>query len=148
MFTTTTSRRLGLIAGAGVIAAVTGTLGIATATPERAHHTIRLTSVQLRDTIIKGVDVATDRDVSHGQTVGYDVTSCQVDPASHTAKCDVAMARSDGMLRGRATIDVNTGTGTGRITGGTRTYQGVSGSLSVAPGASQGRVKITISYHS
>ena len=57
------------------------------------------------------------------------------------------MARAGGVLFGHATIDVRTGQGHGRITGGLRSFSGARGTINAAPGSSPDVSMITITYH-
>ena len=119
------------VAAAGALAALT----LAATVPASAHttrHTLTISSRQLQDRIVRGVDVATDKDVQHGTVTGYDVTSCRVNTRTHTTRCDVAVARSGGVMLGRASVNLNTGRGSGTVLGGTRAFHGATGTISVA----------------
>lgn len=144
----TTIRRFGrgivVLAGAGALAA--GALGASGASAGGASHTLKMTSVQFKDVMVNGVDVAADRDVQGGKTTGLDTTSCLINQRTFTATCDVALARADGLLYGHAVINVQTGKGSGTVTGGTRAYKGSTGTISVAPGPNPNSAQITIVY--
>jgi hypothetical protein len=144
----TTIRRFGrvvvVLAGAGALAA--GALGASGASAGSASHTLKMSSLQIKDVMVNGVDVAADRDVQGGKTTGFDATSCLINPKTFTATCDVALARADGMLYGHAVINVQTGKGSGTVTGGTRAYKGSTGTISVAPGPNPNSPQITIVY--
>jgi hypothetical protein len=136
-------------AAAGVVGAVATAVcaaGVTAASAGGPTHTFRIAATQTSDTILNGVDVATDQDRQNGKTTGYDVTSCLVDTTTHLANCDVALARSGGVLYGHSTVDVRTGRGSGRITGGLRSFSGAHGTISVTPGPSPDVSMITISY--
>ena len=133
-----------VLAGAGALAA--GVLGVSGAYAGSATHTLKMTSVQIKDVMVNGVDVAADRDVQNGKTTGLDTTSCQVNQHTFMATCDVALARADGMLYGHADINVSTGKGSGTVIGGTRAYKGSTGTISVAPGPQPNSPHITIVY--
>jgi hypothetical protein len=145
-----TIRRLGrgvvVLAGAGALAA--GALGASGASAGSASHTLKFTSVQFKDVMVNGVDVAADRDVLNGKTIGLDTTSCLINRSTFTATCDVALALPGGLLYGHDVINVKTGKGSGTVTGGTRAYKGATGTSSVAPGSSPNSPQITIVYHS
>jgi hypothetical protein len=49
------------------------------------------------------------------------------------------------MLYVHATVG-QTGHGTGKVTGGTRAYNGATGTVALAPGSSQNQTKITIRW--
>jgi hypothetical protein len=131
----------------GVVATAVCMTGAGAASASSPNHTLRLSATQTSDTIVDGVDVATDQDSQNGKTTGYDVTSCVIDVTTHLASCDVAVARSGGVLFGHATTDVRTGKGHGRITGGLRSFSGARGTIGVAPGSGPNVSMITISYH-
>ena len=122
---------------AAVVAALAGTatsiaLGAEGSSAQAATHRITVTSHQIQHRIVNGVDVATDRDLHNGAVVGYDVTSCRVNPQTHLAACDVALALAGGILYAHAKINVVTGRGTGTVTGGTRRFHDATGSVTVA----------------
>lgn len=129
-----TRRLVALAAGAAALGGGTATalLGAGAASAQAPTHTFTLVNRQLQDTMVNGVDVATDKDLQHGSVTGYDVTSCKVNIVSHAARCDVALARAGGLLIGHARVNLDTGAGTGAITGGTRQFQGASGTMTIA----------------
>ena len=134
------------LALAGVAAGVAAS-GFGAADAATVRHTLRLTAVQISDVMVRGVDVATDRDMQHGKVTGYDVTSCRIHLSTRTATCQVAVARAGGMIVGRARINLATGAGHGVITGGTGTFSGARGTISTrATGPATTRV--TLVYHS
>lgn len=134
--------------GVGVAAVAVGTGGVSAASASSPSHTLHLTTTQLKDVIVGGTDIATDQDTQNGATTGYDVTSCLVNPQTHLAVCDVALARQKGLLYGHATINVTNGKGSGVVTGGTRAFKGACGTVTVEPGAQPNSSKVTIVYHS
>jgi hypothetical protein len=134
--------------GIGVAAVAVGTGALSAASAAPTSHTLRLTTTQVKDVIVGGTDVATDRDAQNGATTGYDVTSCLVNPQTHLAVCDVAVARQQGVIYGHATINVTNGTGSGEVTGGARAFKGACGTIAVEPGSQPNSSKITIVYRS
>lgn len=121
-------------AALGATAAIAASAALATgqdAVAQATRQTLSFTTHQLQDRIVHGVDVATDKDLQHGVVTGYDVTSCVINVHTRVASCDVAVARAGGMLFGHANINVQTGHGTGRIFGGTRTFHGATGTITV-----------------
>ena len=106
-------------------------------------HTLTFTSVQLQDRIVHDVDVATDKDLQHGTVTGYDVTSCRVNVTTHIARCDVAIARAAGLLYAHAAINLNSGDGSGVVTGGTRRFAGATGTVTVSSGPNP---RVTINW--
>jgi hypothetical protein len=144
---TTKQLTFGFAAVLGTAAVVAGAAGVSAAPAAPTTHTLRLTTAQIKDVIVKGVDVATDSDMQKGKTTGYDVTSCVIDSNTHKASCTVAVARSKGLIVGRAVVNVLTGKGSGKVTGGTRSFKGARGTITVAPGSSANTSKITLRYH-
>jgi hypothetical protein len=141
-------RRAGLAAGAAAVVAGAG-IGVAGATTGNVSataHTMRFVGSQLKDTISHNVDVATDQNAWKGKTTGYDVTSCVIDIQTHVAACKVAVARAQGILLARAKVNVDTGKGSGTVTGGTGGFRGATGTIAISPGPSPDSNKITISY--
>lgn len=135
----------GAIAAAGAVTAAT--VGAGAASASTGTHTLRMTASQIKDVVINNVDIATDRDVQNGKTTGYDVTSCVMNFQTHTATCDVAVARRAGLLYGHITVNVSTGKGSGKVTGGTRGFKGATGTISSAAGSSPSAINVTIVYH-
>ena len=122
---------------AGAAALASAALGVGLDGPAAAHaaiHTMTFRTPQIQDRQINDTDVATDKNVHNGTVVGYDVTSCRVDVTTHIARCDVALARAAGLMYARAHVNVVTGQGGGTVTGGTRHFDGASGTVTVAGG--------------
>jgi hypothetical protein len=122
---------------AAVAAALAGTatgiaVGAEGSSAQTTTHRITVTTHQLQDRIVNGVDITTSRDLHNGVILGYDVTSCRVNPKTHLAVCDVAMAQPGGILYAHAKINVDTGRGSGTVTGGTRHFHGATGSVTIA----------------
>lgn len=143
------TRAVAILGAATVVAGLTG-VSAASGSPASARprtHTLHLITTQLHDVLVNGADIATDEDTQGGAVRGYDVTSCLVSPRTHLASCDVALARAGGLIYGHATVNVLTGKGSGRVTGGARRFAGVRGRITVAPGAVPNTSKITIRYH-
>lgn len=129
---TNTRRLVAIGAGTAALAGGTALAFAATAASAAAPmHSFTVVNHQLQDTIVNGVDIATDKDLQHGSVTGYDVTSCRVDIATHVARCDVALARTGGVLIGRAHVNIDTGHGSGVVTGGTRQFQGATGTFMI-----------------
>jgi hypothetical protein len=120
---------LAVAAGATTAVALAGTDAAAAHT---TRHTMHLTTRQLQDRIVRGVDIAADKDLQHGRPTGYDVTSCRINLKTHIAHCDVALARTTGLLFGRVSINVNSGRGRGTVLGGTRGFHGATGTITAA----------------
>lgn len=142
----TIATRTGLAAG---IAATVVAAGISTAAATTGHgtsHTMRFVATQIKDVMVHDQDVATDKNTHSGKTVGYDVTSCAIDISTHVATCSVAVARAQGMLYGNAKVNVDTGKGSGTVTGGLGSFHGATGTITVNPGSSPNSNKITINY--
>jgi len=129
---TTTKRLVALTSGAAALAGGTAIAFAAGTTPAAAPtHTFTIVNHQLQDAIVHGVDIAADKDLQQGSVTGYDVTACRVDITTHIARCDVALARTGGVLIGRAHVNVDTGLGSGTVTGGTRQFQGATGTFAI-----------------
>jgi hypothetical protein len=126
-------------AGITVAAAATGNTSATT-------HTMRFVGTQINDVISNDVDVATDKNTWKGKTTGYDVTSCAIDIHTHVAACKVAVARAGGILYGRAKVNVDTGRGSGTVTGGSGRFHGATGTMTISPGSNENSNKITITY--
>jgi ABC-type phosphate transport system substrate-binding protein len=123
-----------------------GAVGITQASATTSTHTLRLTTQQIEDVNSNTADVAADKDQQQGNTTGYDVTSCRIDFSTHIANCDVAVARAVGLIYAHVKVNVDTGKGSGTVIGGTRHFHGATGTVTAAPGSSQGTTQVTIRY--
>lgn len=139
-----------VVATTGVVAVVcaAGASVAAAASRDAAatSHTMRFIGTQLKDVQVGYKDVATDKNTSKGNVVGYDVTSCLIDIHTHVATCTVAMARAKGILYGRAKVDVDTGKGSGTVSGGLGGFRGATGTMTISPGPDQNSNRITVNY--
>lgn len=127
------NRKITLVAAGAAIAITAIGLGVdGPASARVASHTMTFKTHQIADKTIGSSDVATDRNSRAGGVVGYDVTSCKIDINTSVAHCDVALARAAGLMYARAHINVDTGRGSGVVTGGTRRFAGATGTLAVA----------------
>jgi len=134
-----------LAASLAVAGTVTG-IGVASASGAATTHTMQFVGSQIKDVMANDKDVATDKNTQNGKTVGYDVTSCAINITTHVATCTVAVARAQGILVGKAKVNVDTGKGSGTVTGGTGGFHGATGTMTINPGSSQNSNKITITY--
>ncbi len=144
----TTSR----IARSAVVAiaaggAVAGAVGFGAAAPAAKQHTLKMVTTQIADQQIGDYDVAADKDLVGGKVVGFDTTSCRIDLQAHVAHCAISLSRADGTMRGKATINLDSGVGTGTVTGGTRAFRGATGTMAVKA-ISQTKTSVTITYRS
>lgn len=135
---TTTFAVTATVAGVGVAAAASA--------PATTTHTMRFESSQIKDVIVNEKDVATDKNTQNGKTVGYDVTTCNINITTHVATCVIALARAGGLMYGRAKINLDTGKGTGTVTGGTGSFHGATGTMTASSGSSQNSTEVTIKY--
>jgi hypothetical protein len=128
------AQRLAALAAAAAALGSGTAIAVAAGTAQAAAptHTFTIVNHQLQDVLVNGVDIASDKDLQHGSVTGYDVTSCRVDITTHVARCDVALARSGGILIGHARVNLDTGHGGGIVTGGTRQFQGATGTFAIA----------------
>lgn len=133
-----------VIVAAGTIA---GAVGLSAAAPASKTHTLKLVTIQIADQQIGKYDVAADKDLQNGKVAGYDSTSCLIDFHTHVAKCAISVSRAGGTFRGKATLNLDNGTGTGTVTGGTGVFHGVTGTMT-ARSISQTKTAVTVRYHS
>ncbi|MGN6473262.1 MAG: hypothetical protein ACTHK4_06400 [Mycobacteriales bacterium] len=147
----TTSR---IVRGAAVAVmasgAVAGAVSFSAAAPAATTHTLKFTTTEIADHIIGFHDLAANVEKHNGKIVGYDTTDCKMNVQTKTAHCEVDLARAQGTMRGWISLDLNTGSGTGVVTGGTRAFHGVSGSIS-AQSTTQSKTPVTavtVRYHS
>jgi hypothetical protein len=135
---------IGIPAAAGLGVAA---INVAPASASSKSHTLSFTARQLHSVQSNTALEQADRDLVAAKTIGFDVTSCRFDFAAHVAHCDVAVARAHGMLYAHVTVDADNTVSHGRVTGGTRRYQGATGTVSSATGSRPSDVKITIIWH-
>jgi hypothetical protein len=142
LVTTTTA----LVAGAGLVLAVSAA-GTASPAPQAKSHRLSFTahalsSVQSGRTHL----IESDKAVKSGSIIGYTANSCTFDFAAGQAHCLVTLARPQGQLRSKVTVDAQTGRSVGRITGGSGAYRGAKGTVTGQEGASRDTVKITLHW--
>ncbi len=144
----TLAPRAGAAAGmaAAIVVAGIGVAAASSSNTSATSHTMRFVGSQLKDVQAGYSDVATDKNTWKGKTTGYDVTSCVIDIQSHVANCKVAVARANGILYGHAKVNVDTGEGSGKVTGGSGGFHGATGTMTISPGSDQNSNKITITY--
>jgi len=144
-----TTSKLTRSAAVAVLAggAVAGAVGLSAAAPASTHHTLKMVTTQIADRQIGYYDVAANKDTQHGKVVGFDTTSCLINIHTHIAHCAINVSRADGTFRGRAAINLDTGVGTGVVTGGTRRFHGATGTMT-AKAISQTKTAVTVQYHS
>lgn len=139
----TRSAAVAVMAGA----TVAGAVSLSAAAPASTEHTLHFKASQVADHISGFYDIAADVDKENGKVVGYDTTDCHMEVQTKTAHCEVTLARPEGTMRGTINLDLNTGLATGKVSGGTRAYRGVTGTIS-GKAASQNATAVTIRYHS
>jgi hypothetical protein len=121
----------------------------ATASPSAARdHTLSFTAHPMASKSSGHLLIEADRLVRSGATIGYSANTCAFDFATHSARCTVTLARPNGQLRAKATVDADTNTLTGKVTGGTGAYRGATGTVTGNPGSKPGTTAITVHWHS
>lgn len=128
--------RLTTLAGTAVATLAFSGLAI-TGTSHAAPHRAASTSHQLSfvsrtvasHRIGRNALIETDKAVRNGSVIGYTANSCTFDFAAATAHCLVTLARADGQLRTRVTVDNETGVVRGAVTGGSGAYSGATGTV-------------------
>src|SRR5689334_3360082 len=103
-----TSSRIARGAAIAVMAsgAVASAVSLGAAAPASATHTLKMVTSQIADRQIGYYDVAANRDIHKGKTVGFDTTSCLINITTHVAKCEISVSRADGTFRGRARLNL------------------------------------------
>lgn len=90
-------------------------------------------------------NISADKDKHNGVLIGTDVLSCVASSTGTSARCAVAAAFTGGILYGKFTIQFSDGSLTGKVTGGTRTFAGATGTIT-GSAESQTREKVSIVY--
>ena len=137
---------LGVALAAGILTAAGVGVGSASASASPAQHTLRLTSVQLSTYQAGRYEVSAGQDLQNGKATGSDVSTCAANVTTHTAACDVTVARTHGLIYARVTVSLTTGTGKGVVTGGTREFKGATGTVTVSPASQPGTLSVRIDY--
>lgn len=91
-----------------------------------------------------GHAVGSDKELSAGHLIGTDSLAC-VPSGKTTATCDVAASYKGGQLFGNFTENVNNGSLSGKVTGGTRLYKGAVGTIK-GSAISATKEKVSITY--
>jgi hypothetical protein len=109
------NRKTTLVAAGAALA--TAALGLGLDGAASAHtttHTLSFRSHQIADRIINDTDLAASKELQNGNVTGYDLTRCKVDVAVRPMR-----------------HDVDTGKGSGTVTGGTGRFAGATGTITV-----------------
>jgi hypothetical protein len=139
---------------AGVLA--TGALvassaaGTAAASGSTRSHTLSFTSHELASTNAGAgghLLIESDRAVRAGHTIGYNANTCAFDFTTHRAHCYVTLARPNGQMRFKATVDADTGALTGKVVGGTGAYRGITGRVTGTPTSDPNVERITVHWN-
>jgi hypothetical protein len=136
-------RRMTLtLAAAAAIAAAAPIAVPALATPAATRHTLHFETVQVASHQFgKTTFAVLDKDVQGGKVVATD----ELDWSGSTAT--VALALNHGFLYGQFAFNGNSGTFSGKVTGGTGAYRGDTGTIS-GHAISATRAMVTVTYHS
>src|SRR3954471_16195973 len=111
---------------AGGLAALTG--AVVTAVPSLAQSSTKSLSFVAVQTANHNFDkthsISADKDKSNGNLIGTDTLSCVASSSGDSARCNVAAGFKGGILYGTFTIDFADGSLAGKVTGGTRHFDG------------------------
>ncbi len=133
-----------LLAGTGLVV-LTATDGSASAARQNHVLTVSVRTVgssQLGDRYL----VESDKVTRNGKTIGYTANSCTFDFAAGLAHCLVTMARPQGQLRAKVTVNAETNQIQGRVVGGTGAYRGATGTVTGGNGPQPGTQVITLRW--
>jgi hypothetical protein len=134
---------------AGATAAVTGSVLVAIpslAGSSAATHTINFVAVSAGNhNFDKTHSVSADKDKHNGEVIGFDTLSCVAATTGQSAKCNVAASFKRGIIYGTFTIQFSDGSLSGHVTGGTRHFQGATGTIT-GSAQSNNREKVKIVY--
>jgi hypothetical protein len=138
--------------GTAVATAAAATALAASAVAASAHdvtttHTLTFTSRQINATQVgQTVQLAADRDLRRGKTIGYDASSCHFDFAANEAHCRVAVTFKNGSMVGRFTFHADTNTARGVIVDGTGVYANATGTVRAHQGSRASDTIVTLQY--
>jgi hypothetical protein len=137
--------------GTAIVVGATGVLVLpAAASTHAATHTLKFVSVLKKLVIYTKATVAEqDTDVtSAGKTIGFDeLYATQTGTTTGTAQ--IAYAETGGLLYGTLTLTHNGADAHGRVTGGTGTFKGATGTITAKAANESGtHSAVTITYTS
>jgi hypothetical protein len=141
------NRRI-VAAAVGGIAAI-ASVGTAVALPSHPSTrsgAIMFTAVQTAQrNFHNGNFVGSDTDMSSGHKIGMDTIDCVPSSTGKTADCDVAASFKQGQLYGTFTLTFKDGSLVGKVTGGTRLFNGATGTIK-GQAVSDTKEKVSITY--
>lgn len=140
-------RRSVVAAGAAVVLGGTGALVLpAVASASSATHTLKFISVQKASVSFgKTAFAQQDTDVNTaGKTVGFDMLHLTVTSAT-TAKVNITGDFSGGFLYGTGTVTKSGKLSNGKVTGGTGSFAGATGTITTKKITSK-KTAVTITY--
>ena len=132
-------------AGAAVVLGTTGALALpAVASAHNASTTLKFTAVTKASVKFSSTNFGLqETDISAGKTIGFDDVNIKGTMSSSTAS--VALDIKGGFLYGVVTTTNGGKTFTGKVTGGTGTYKGATGTITGKAIASN-KTAVTIVY--
>ena len=129
------------------LAAITSTVLYQSASAAGTTKTLTFISISTANhSIDKTHFVGTDKVKRNGAVIGFDTTSCVQASTGKSARCDVAGSFKGGLLYGSFTLQYSNGSLAGKVTGGTRSYAGATGTVT-GTSAGKNKEKVTITYH-
>ena len=140
-------RRSIAAAGAAVVLGTTGAMVLpAAASAHNASHTLKFTTVTMKRVVFTRTNFALqETDVnSMGKTIGFDNVNITF-TSRNSAKANVAVDVKGGFLYGAVTTTNGGKTFSGKVTGGTGTFKGATGTIT-AKGLAGHKTAITIVY--
>jgi hypothetical protein len=137
------------LVAAGAVSVSLAFAGTSVADATGASNTLRLTSVQISEKEFSGNHfVDSDKDVSKGKVIGFDVVEGVYHPKAETFTLDLAGSLQGGIIYAHGTGNGRTGKFKGSITGGTGRFKGVRGTVTGhALGDQDQNEKLVITYH-
>lgn len=121
----------------------------AVASTNATTHTLKFTAVAQLQTNFSRTEFGQDeKDVnSAGRIIGFDVIHGSFDPATNTARGDVALSTKGGILYGKLRFS-NGPITRGTVTGGTGKFEGATGTIYGKSLNKQGtRTAVTVTWH-
>jgi hypothetical protein len=140
-------RRSIAAAGAAAVIGTTGALALpAVASAHNASHTLKFTAVTVKRIAFTRTNFGLqETDVnSAGKTIGFDDVNITFTSRT-SARADVAVDVKGGFLYGSVTTTNGGKTFTGKVTGGTGTFKGATGTI-VGKSISSSKTAVTVIY--
>lgn len=129
------------------LASTGGLLFSTAASAQSTAHTLAFTAVKV-NTIeySQTASAETDKDVSSGKLIGFDVLHSNVNPTSNVVTITGAVDVQGGLIYGTLTSTTTSSVATGTVTGGTGAFKDATGTITAEENKSGSKIAVKIVY--